>query len=141
LGATPLKADLIMLSVADANFRILVEYVHSCNVDCDLDGVACLRLGTGRNSCCHILLLGGDVEVDLSAHKLCYFYICFDHPVAELAEVHRLVVERLGTETCDNFLADVFLKLGLGSLLCGKLKGVSTECEVDIVALLLKSTV
>ena len=45
--ATPLKADLIMLSVADANFRILVEYVHSCNVDCDLDGVACGLAGGG----------------------------------------------------------------------------------------------
>ena len=44
--------------VADALFGILVEDVDTGGIDSNLDGVACLSLGTRGNSCDNVLTVG-----------------------------------------------------------------------------------
>ena len=56
------------------------------------------------------------------------------------ADVRLVVVDTLGTDTDNNFTANVFLKLRSLSLVLGKLEGVGTECNVKTVSLLVKST-
>ena len=49
-------------------------------------------------------------------------------------------MDTFGTDTCNDFLADVVLENGVGSLFCGELEGVGAECDVEILTLLFKNT-
>jgi len=129
--------------VDDATLCILVEYVNSGELDCDLDSIACSCLGTRRNTSDKVLIFilsagSNEVEVDLSAHKLCNFNVSCDDGIRHSLEVTLLVVETLRTNTEDDFLAYLILESRVVCLLFGKLKAVLTEYEVEILTLLNK---
>ena len=75
--------------------------------------------------------------MDVCTHKFCNVNCSFCNPLVEGREVHGFVVDVFGTDTEDNFLADIALKFGVACLFCGKLEFVAAEASVKAVALLL----
>ncbi len=128
--------------VNDATLGILIEDMETAHVEGNLDGIACTRGRTrGYTRDESGLLAYVEVEVDRSPLKLGYVNISVELAVGMVSEMDGLVVNSLGTETCNNFLTDVILEVGVVSLLCGKLDGEVLEVKVNVLALLLELTV
>ena len=128
--------------VNDATLGILIEDMETAHVEGNLDGVACTRGGSGGYTRDESgLLTNVKVEVDLSTHKLGYVNVSLKLALGMVSEVDGLIVNSLGTETCNNFLTDVILEVGVVSLLSGKLDGEVLEVEVYVLTLLLELTV
>ena len=120
----------------DAALGVLIEYVHTGHIESDLDVVA--RTGGGARGYARdeVGLAYGEVELYLSAHKLGNINISVNNAVREGGELHGSIMDALGTQTDDNFLADVILKIGVVSLFGGQLEGLVLEVEVNVIALL-----
>ena len=134
------EARLFKLSVADALLGILIKDMDTGGVDCNLNLVACLSARTGGYSCDNVLTVGSvfhsveaEVEVNLRTHKLGYVDVNFHRGLCERLEIHRLVVNCLGTNTEDNVLVYVLLKSGVISLVCGELNCGCAEHSVEVV--------
>ena len=126
----------------DAALGLFIEDVHTGHIECNLDVVARTGGGAGRNTCDQIgLLTYLEVEVDLGAHKLGNINISIGDAVGMCGELHGRVVNALGTETDDDFFADVVLEVGVVRLFGGQLEGLVLKVEVHIGALLDELTV
>ena len=121
--------------------------MNSFGINGNPDCIACVSLRTRRNASDKILLTGlvdnhvllscelfinynavcDEVEIDFSTHKLCNINICIKCGILESLNLNRGIVNALGTNACDNFLADIFLKLGSICLAIGKLELDVTE--------------
>ena len=112
----------------DATLGFLVEDMNACHVDSNVYNVTCTGLTSGRYASDKVGLVSYEVEIDLSAHKLCNFNVSLDDSICHSADVSLVVMDTLGTDTDNNFLTNIFLKLRSLSLVLGKLEGVGTEC-------------
>ena len=101
----------------DVLFCFLIKEVESCKVESNLDGIAAARLRSRGNASDKCLLLIGllrtylEVEVDFSTHKLGYVNVCVNNALGESVNLDLAVVDTFGSETCNNFLVNVFSEL------------------------------
>ena len=110
----------------DALFGLGIEEMDVIDVESDGDGVACMCDRLRGNTRDNVgLLAESEIEIGLCAHELGELDVAGDVAVNELVEIDLLVVEQLGTHTCDDLLvvvgserlvADLVLELELGNL-------------------------
>ena len=125
--------------MADALLGILIKDMNSGCINSNLDLIAGTSGRTGRNSCDNVLAVGSifhtlkaEVEIDLCTHKLGNVDVNVEYGVCHGVKEHRLIVNSLGTNTEDNVLTDVFLKIGVVRLISGKRNLSSTKGSVRI---------
>ena len=116
--------------------------MESRKIDCDLDGVAGSCGRTRRNARGErLLLVSREVQEDFITHKLGDVDVAGDYAVSHAGQIHRLVVDALGAQTDNDFLADIVLEVGVVCLFVRELQGVAGEVDVYVLALLLKLSV
>ena len=104
----------------DVTFGILVEQVNSGHIESYVDDVTSASGGTSRYTSGHGSFFSYQIEVDFSAHKFGNFNVTFDNGVGHVADGGSVVVDAFGTNTGNDFLTNVILESGVGSLFCRK---------------------
>ena len=150
--------------MADALFGVLIEEVHSGHIECNLDMVACARAGAGGYAsgevyriCVLVFLRYGEVEVNFCTHKLGNVNVGLNEAIALNSELHRIVEDCFGTDTCNNLgmsfvngvvlselslLCKEFNEVGVSCLISRNLEAVvACKFEVETVFLLNETTV
>jgi len=119
-------------SVNDVTLGILVEEMDSRSVDRNLHGIAGASCGACGNGSDDVLLLKVEVEVNLRTHKLGNVNRSLDNAFGIVLYRKCVVGDALGTDSRDNFLADVVLDFGIVRLLCGELDTAAADNKINI---------
>ena len=123
----PLCGRFLLSLVSDDLFGVFVKDVDTSSINSDLNSIAgsCggLRRNSGNKSG---FFTNVEVKVDFSTHKFGNFYVGFDYGVSKCTNGRSVVVDTFGTDTCNDFLANVvsqqlLLVLGQGQ---GRLRGL-----------------
>ena len=123
----------------DAALGVLVEDVHSRQIESDLDGIAGTSGGTARNARGEgLLLISCEIQEYFITHKLGDVDSAGDDMISHAGEIHRLIVDALRSETGNDFLADIILEIRILCLIVRELQRVACEVDINILTLLLK---
>ena len=111
------------------------------SVDSNLDNVSGTRLGAVGNLCGKLLLIALQVQIDLSAHKLGNFNVTLNNAAGHCIDSLLVIVNALGTDAHNDFLAHIVLQNGVVSLFGRKLNGGVAEVQEHFAVILFKLAV